>query len=212
MAGPKSRRGKYDRAQPAKARRAQQRDALLDAATTVFAKSGFARASVAAIVKRAGMSRRTFYAHFRDLRDVLHRVHDRAANLAFTLISQQLAQVAHPLERIRLGIQLYLSAIAQNPEAARVVFREVRSAGPEYEPRHERESQRYADLLMASMRQAHAQGLLAAPPDETIAWAVSKGVEAVALRYLTRKEEARAAEAAPALTTLAFRAFGVVEH
>lgn len=210
MAGPKPQRGKYDRAQPAKERKQAQRDALLDAATVVFAKSGFARASVEAIVQKAGMSRRTFYAHFGDLRDVLRHVHDRAANLAFSLISQRLAEISHPLERIRTGIGLYLGAIATNPDAARVVFRVA--AGPEHEPRHARESQRYADLLLASLREAHAKGLIPQPPDETIAYAVTTGIEGVALRCLAQKRPEAAVEAAPAMVALVFQAFGASLH
>ena len=202
-------RGKYDRTQPAKERRAQQREALLDAATTVFAQSGFAHASVESIVKRARMSRRTFYEHFKDLRDVLHRVHDRAANLAFAFISAQLQATADPLDRIRVGIHAYLGAIAANREAARVVFREARSAGPEYEPRRERESQRYTNLLLDALKDAHRAGQIPVPPDETIAYALTTGIEGVALRYILRKEEEKAAQAAPALVAMAFRAFGV---
>ncbi len=206
----KSRRGKYDRAQPTKERKAEQRDALLVAATQVFAKSGFARASVEAIVRRARMSRRTFYEHFTDLRDVLRHVHDRAANLAFTLISGQLAQIADPLERIRTGIGLYLTAIAQNPDAARVVFRVA--AGPEHEPRHQKESERYTKLLLDSMKEAHRKKLIPRVPDETTAYAVSTGIEAVALRFVTNGEAQNATQATEALVALAFRAFGVDHH
>lgn len=204
-------RGKYDRTQPVKVRRAEQREALLDAATAVFARSGFAHANVEAIVKRARMSRRTFYEHFEDLRDVLHQVHDRAGNLAFAFISAQLQATADPLERIRVGIHAYLGAIAANRDAARVVFREARSAGPEYEPRRERESQRYTQLLLGALEDAHRQGKIPAPPDETIVYALTTGIEGVALRYISRKQEEKAAEAAPALVALAFRAFGVTD-
>jgi AcrR family transcriptional regulator len=194
----KTTRGKYDRSQPA----------LLDAATTVFARSGFANASVESIVKRARMSRRTFYEHFKDLRDVLHQVHDRAADLAYAFISAQLDATPDPLERIRVGIHAYLGAIAANRDAARVVFREARSAGPEHEPRREAESQRYTNLLLDALKEAHRQGKIPAPPDETIAYALTTGIEGIALRYISRKEEEKAGEAAPALVELAFRAFG----
>lgn len=201
-------RGKYDRAQPAKERRAHQREALLDAATTVFAKAGFAQSSVEAIVKRARMSRRTFYEHFKDLRDVLNSVHERAADLAYAFISAQLEATPDPLERIRVGIHAYLGAISANRDAARVVLREARAAGPEYEPRRDAESQRYTNLLLEALREAHRTGQLPAAPDETIAYALTSGIEGVALRYIARKEEEKAAEAAPALVEMAFRAFG----
>ena len=208
MKRPPSTRGKYDRAQPAKARKAAQREALLDSATTAIARLGFAHASVEAIVDQARMSRRTFYEHFDDLRDVLHQIHDRAANFAFTMIETQLSAEADPLEQIRSGIRSYLGAIAANPEVAQVVFREVRAAGPEYEPRRARESERYTGLLLRALELAHQQGLLAFPPDETIAFAITTSVEAVALRNLSSKNPRPVAESAEALISLAFRAFG----
>ena len=79
-------RGIYDRSRSQRERRQAQRDALLDAATTVFATRGFALATVELIVGAAGMSRRTFYEHFVDIRDILLRVHERAAQLAFGLV------------------------------------------------------------------------------------------------------------------------------
>jgi AcrR family transcriptional regulator len=205
-----TRRGKYDRGQTAKVRRAAQREALLDAATHVIARRGFAHASVETIVRRAGMSRRTFYEHFKDLRDVLHKIHDRAADLAFAFISAQLKAERDPLAQIRSGIHSYLGAIAANPEVARVVFREVRAAGPEYEPRREKETERYTQLLLGSLQLAHRRGQLTHPPDETTAYAISAAVEAVALRSLgAAPPDPSAAEA---LVRLAFRAFGAAEH
>ena len=204
-----STRGRYDRAQSGKARRLAQREALLDAATSVIARRGFAHTSVEAIVTRARMSRRTFYEHFKDLRDVLHQIHDRAADLGYALISAQLSAEPDPLEQIRIGIHTYLGAIASNPDVARVVFREVRAAGPEFEPRRERERERYTQLLLGSLQQAHRGGQLAQPPDETIAFALAAGVEAMALRILARKEEEHAPRTAEALVQLTYRAFGV---
>ncbi len=205
-----STRGKYDRGQSPSARRAAQREAMLDAATFVIAGKGFGQASVEAIVLRAGMSRRTFYEHFEDLRDVLHQIHDRAADLAFAFVSTQLNAEHDPLEQIRAGISAYLGAIAAHPNVARVVFREVRSAGPEFHARREKETERYTQLLLAALARAHRRGQLAHPPDETIAYALSAAVEAVALRMLARKDDP--AHAADALVQLAWRAFGAGGH
>src|SRR5438094_8288096 len=102
-----SKRGKYDRGQTARERKAEQREQLLEAATEVFAQRGFAGATVEAVIKKAGMSRRTFYEHFDDLLDLLNRVHDRAAALAFEFITAQTAQERDPRKRIRVGLEAF---------------------------------------------------------------------------------------------------------
>ena len=205
-------RGRYDRSQSTIERRAHQRAALLDAATPVFAKRGFARTSVEAIVSAAGMSRRTFYGHFRDVRDIIHQVHERAAGLAFEFVSEQVRSHDDPVDRVRAGIQAFLTAVAANGPLARVVFREIRAAGPEYEALRERETQRYADLLLNALREAHRRGQIPNPPDETTTYAITTGVEGIAMRYVARRQEHRALEAAPALVGLALRAFGANHH
>jgi AcrR family transcriptional regulator len=57
------------------------RDALLDAATTVFAKRGFHAASLDEIAATAGYTRGAIYKHFADKEDLLHatcaRLNDR---------------------------------------------------------------------------------------------------------------------------------------
>jgi AcrR family transcriptional regulator len=205
-----STRGKYDRNTSSRERQRQQYEALLAAATTELAQHGFADTAVEAIVSRAQMSRRTFYEHFDDLRDVLHQIHDRAATLAFGVITAQIQMSDEPLERIRTGIAAYLGAIAANPEVARVVFVVVRSAGPEFETRHDIETQRYAELMLEMLKEAHRRGQLSGPPDPTMAYALTAGIEAIGLRQITKKDLRPTRESAEALVTMAFRAFGVI--
>src|SRR5262245_23747833 len=66
--GPTRKRGpgKYDRGSSPEQRRAEQRRALILAALEAFATKGYANTSVGVIVRRAGMSRRTFYEHFQE--------------------------------------------------------------------------------------------------------------------------------------------------
>src|SRR4051794_32391335 len=45
---------------------ASQRGRLIDAIAHVVAEKGYARTTVADVIERAGVSRKTFYEHFRD--------------------------------------------------------------------------------------------------------------------------------------------------
>src|SRR5262245_20039853 len=128
-------RGKYDRAQSTAERREEQRARLLGAAAQVLSTKGFANASVRDIVDAAGMSRRTFYEHFDDLRDVLFTLHDQAADLTFRYVRERIEEKADPMDKVRAGIEAFLTVIAQHGDLARVLFREMRAAGPRFEAR-----------------------------------------------------------------------------
>jgi len=200
-------RGRYDRTQSSDQRRREQRTRLLDAATRVFARDSAARATVEAIVTEAGMSRRTFYEHFDGVGHVLDKVYDRAARLAYAAVEQIVRAESDPIAQVRVGVAAYLGLVAMNADAARVVFQEYRRAGLEQELRFERDGERYAQLLLESLSAAHAAGQIEQPPNEVACFALIKGVEAVAIRHLLRREEDRLTAAVPALTELVLGAF-----
>ncbi len=199
--------GTYDRSQTPRARRASQRLVLLRAAVDVFATKGYAGASVEAIIEAAGMSRRTFYEHFDGLEGALKEVHARSAKIALGAVAGAMAAEDAPLARIEAGIGAFLALAGQNGGLARVLFREVRAAGPQYERRREELLLEFAAMLRGALTAAFLEGALARTPDELAAYAVTASVEAVALRYVERSEEARIQEALPTLMRVVTGAF-----
>jgi AcrR family transcriptional regulator len=200
-------RGKYDRAQTKQERRREQYARLLDAASHVFAEKGWASATVEAIVDDAGMSRRTFYEHFADLKSALLELHDEAAKVLFAYVEAEVRRQDEPIEKLRAGVTAFLALIGEHGDLARVLFREVRAAGPEHEVRRQAVLARFAALLFEGVAEAYARGVAARPPDEVRIFALVAGMEAIGMRYLERREEARAVEAAPVLVDLVVRAF-----
>jgi AcrR family transcriptional regulator len=188
---PASSRGKYDRTMSASERQADQRTKLLDAATSVIASKGFSETTVEAIVARAGMSRRTYYEHFNDVRDVLAQIYERAATISLTMVTSSARAHADPREALRAGITAYFMAVATYPEVARVMFQEYRQGGRDYETRYQRDSARYAELLLELLQAVHAAGHLSKKPTEASVFAVAKGIEGLAVRAIAREEQAR---------------------
>lgn len=202
-------RGKYDRTRSADDRHREQLGRLLDAAGHVFAEMGWADATVEAIVTRAGMSRRTFYEHFDDLKDCLLTFHQKATRRAFKAVEMAVQNAESKQgERLRMGVTGFLGGIGAFPHVARVIFRVVRSAGPEFEAAHEQMMGRFAKLVYDGVAQAHAIGRTELPPDELRVFALVSAMEAVAMRYVLRGEESRAMEAAPILIDMVQRTFG----
>ncbi|MBX3186343.1 MAG: TetR/AcrR family transcriptional regulator [Labilithrix sp.] len=200
-------RGKYDRSRSPDERQKEQLRRLLDAAGHVFAEVGWADATVEAIVNRAGMSRRTFYEHFDDLRECLLVLHQKVSKVSFRAVESQVNAQAEPPEMLRMGVTALLGGIAMFPHMARVMFRVVRSAGPEFEVIHEQMMQRFAKLVESGVQRAHEAGRAKRPPDELRVFALVSGMEAVAMRYVMRGEEAKALEAAPVLIDMVQKVF-----
>jgi AcrR family transcriptional regulator len=200
-------RGKYDRSHTPDERAREQRRRIFLAAARVFSARGYANSTVDDICTEAGVSRRTFYEHFEDLRDCLVKLHERVANRAFRAVEQYCRAQEHPNDQLRAGVEGLLGMIANFPDEAKVIFREVRSAGPELEARREALLQRFASLMFEGIARAQALGVCRLPPDEIRVYALVAAMEAVGMRYVERGEHARAIEAAPALVDMVIRAF-----
>lgn len=200
-------RGRYDRSLSADERARGQRRRILEAAGEVFAQKGFAGASVEQIVERAGMSRKTFYEHFSDLKDVLLKLHDRSASLTFRFVEASVRSESDPIEQIRAGVRAFLGIVAEYADLSRVVFREVRAAGPEYEVHRDIVLARYVTLIMERLTEAYARGAVARRPDELTLYALIAGLESVAMRYVARGEATRATEAVEPMVSMILSAF-----
>lgn len=205
--GKASGRGKYDRSLTAAARQADQRTKLLDAATSVIAARGFGETTVEAIVARAGMSRRTYYEHFTDVRDVLAQIYDRAATISLTMVMSSARAHTDPLEALRAGLAAYFTAVSTYPEVARVMFQEYRQGGRDFETRYQKDSARYAELLLELLHAVHAAGHLTRKPTEPTVFAITKGIENLAVRAIARKDQQALHELLPELLELSLAPF-----
>lgn len=200
-------RGKYDRSLTAAARQADQRTKLLDAATSVIAAKGFGETTVEAIVERAGMSRRTYYEHFSDVRDVLSQIYDRAAAISLTMVQSSARAHSEPLDALRAGLAAYVTAVTAYPEVARVMFQEYRQGGRDFETRYQRDSGRYAELLLEMLSAVHAAGHLGKQPTEPTVFAIAKGIEGLAVRAIATKRQQDLAALVPELVELSLAPF-----
>jgi AcrR family transcriptional regulator len=186
-----------------------QRVRLYTAATRVFAKRGFSSSTVDDVCTEAGISRRTFYEHFEDLHDLLVKLHDRLGKMAFAAIETYVN--VYPRTdaelRTRAGVEGILGLVASFPAEAKIMFRELRAAGPQYEARREALLNRFAGLVAEGVEGAHAAGTFSVPPDEIRVFAMVSAIESVGMRYVERGEHERAREAAPALIDMLIRTF-----
>src|SRR5216683_2410569 len=111
------------RARPVRLARASapKRDAILRAATDVFADHGFFNAQVADVARAAGVAAGTVYLYFRGKDDLLVSIFERTMGEALHDARAAVADIADPCERLRRVAQLHLARLGRDRNLA-VVF------------------------------------------------------------------------------------------
>jgi AcrR family transcriptional regulator len=114
----------------------KQRERLVEAMTVVAARHGYAEASVARVVKQAGMSRATFYQHFEDRDDCFLAAFRWAAAPVRDEIERGLAANGEP-ERPRAFLARSLRLAERHPAATRLLLVESRAGDARVRAEHE---------------------------------------------------------------------------
>ncbi|MFE3191590.1 TetR/AcrR family transcriptional regulator [Nocardia sp. NPDC059240] len=113
---------------------AAQRDRILLAMAEAMTENGYVGTPVAAVIKRAGVSRETFYEQFRSKEDCFEAAYERAVELMLTgVLAATGAEFDGETRTERMGRLLgaYLDALAGQPAYARLFLVEVYAVGTE---------------------------------------------------------------------------------
>jgi AcrR family transcriptional regulator len=173
---------------------ASQRGRLLDAMAAAVAEHGYGAATVAHVVARAGVSRKTFYEHFAGKEDCFLALYDTGIAYVLGRIVEVVgddALASDPHARVLAGLETFLCVLAEEPAFSRAIIVEVHAAGPEA-LRHRRAvletfAERYEDVN-AQLRASDAS---IAPLQHDVALALVGAIlQLVALRI----EDGRVAE------------------
>jgi AcrR family transcriptional regulator len=109
---------------------ANQRERIMAAVGPATAELGYTEMSVEAIVARAGVSRRTFYEHFKNKEDAFLAAYDAVVQLQARQIRRAYFEETTVRNRLRAGIRAYMDFTAREPDLARMCIVEVLAAGP----------------------------------------------------------------------------------
>lgn len=91
---------------------------------------GYAGATVAAITASAGVSRRTFYEHFRDKEHCFLTAFERIVGLLYDAVAGSYAREEAWPDRVESGLSRLLAMLAANPVFARLYASKSTEAGP----------------------------------------------------------------------------------
>ncbi|RKE16895.1 TetR/AcrR family transcriptional regulator [Streptomyces sp. TLI_171] len=148
----------------AQERRAERRQRFLAAGLAQFGdRPGYRHASVAGLCEAAGLSTRQFYEEFRNLEEVLARLHLEVNDHKERAVLRALATAAGlPFEqRIAAVLRGYVTAATEDPRRLRIAFVEIVGVSEELERQRLVRRARWVELIVAEADSAVARGELA---------------------------------------------------
>jgi AcrR family transcriptional regulator len=136
---------------------ASQRGRLLEAMAACVAEQGYAATTVADVIARAGVSRKTFYEQFSDKHACFLAAWESGFELLLGEVVKATAAVDGWEEQLRAGARVYLEVLAAAPAFARSFLIEVLGAGEDALDRRAVLHARFADVIAAGYRAARAE-------------------------------------------------------
>lgn len=130
--------------------RAAQRLRLVVALAEELAVSGYARTPVAAVLKRAGVSRQTFYELYADKEAAFLDALDVVGEVLLAELGDALDGEGPPAARARAAVERYLTTLADHLAFARLFLVEVQAVGIEAMERRAVLQERVVEGLVAA--------------------------------------------------------------
>jgi TetR/AcrR family fatty acid metabolism transcriptional regulator len=137
-----------------------KREAILRAATTVFAEKGFFNAKVADIAKAAGIADGTVYLYFKNKDDVLHSLFDRAMDDFIAEGRRELAKLDRADDKLRRIAELHLERLGADRDMAIVFQVELRGSIKFMREFSAAGFSEYLDIIRATIEEGQQRGTL----------------------------------------------------
>ena len=165
---------------------ASQRGRMLDAIAQVVAAKGYGATTVADVIAHAGVSRKTFYEHFRDKEDCFLAAYETGVEVLLATMRAADPGGEDMLARVRARVRAYLQTLDAEPGFARTFVIEVGAAGPRALARRHAVLRQFAEVSRAVGGDAPSEFYIAAAgaSNELVAHALVEG------RPLTELEDA----------------------
>jgi len=124
-----------------------QRERILAAVADVTSAAGYVEMTVEGIIVTAGVSRRTFYEHFKNKDEAFLAAYDEIAALLVERVVGAVQAGDGFAERAAAGLGTFLDFLASEPAFARMCIIEVLAAGPDAISRRNNVMHAFAQLI-----------------------------------------------------------------
>lgn len=136
-----------------------KREAILKAATEVFARNGYFSSKVSDIAKAAGVADGTVYLYFKSKEEILHSIFDRTMEQGIEQAKIELAKCRTPQEKLRCLSKLHLARLGADRDLAIVFQVELRGSTKFMEEFSAAGFGEYLNLIRAIFEEGQASGV-----------------------------------------------------
>jgi TetR/AcrR family fatty acid metabolism transcriptional regulator len=178
-----------------------KRDAILRAATDVFARNGFFQSQVADVARAAGVAAGTVYLYFRSKDDLLVSIFERTMREAIAEGRAALDGLAGPRQRLERLAKMHLERLGRDRELAVVFQVELRQSTKFMERFSSTFLRDYIGMLRETIAEGQKAGLFRDDVNPTIAAKVLFGaLDEMATNWiLSKRRYSLVAEASPVI-------------
>ncbi len=126
---------------------ASQRGRMLLAITHAVADKGYPAVSVADVLKRARVSRATFYEHFSNKEECFATAYETAADVLATQVTEHASVETDLFSALRRGMSAYCAVLSNDLSVARALIIEIDGAPPAIRQRRAQNMREWAEML-----------------------------------------------------------------
>jgi AcrR family transcriptional regulator len=181
---------------------------MLDAVTRAVVDKGYARMTVADIVARAEVSRRTFYEQFENKEDCFLAAYEAGAQ-ALAADVRAAVRALSPEDDwrtwTRVALEAFTTGLASSPDFARVFLVDVLGAGDRAVELRQRVYDLFAERLRILVTHAGRRDKSIEPVSDLVLRALVGGIGEVVQRHILTEGAASLGKLAPDLAQLAIQ-------
>ena len=163
---------------------ANQRERILSAVGDVASVAGYSDMTVEDVIVTAGVSRRTFYEHFKSKDEAFLAAYDAVLTQLFAAVTEAYEGEEQGADRLREGLSAFLGFFAREPAFARMCIVEALAAGPEAVQRRNAAMATFARIIDENARELDPQ----LQPSELTAETIVGGLYEVIFARVVRGE------------------------
>lgn len=179
---------------------ADHRSRLLDALTLVLTDRAYSEVTIADIVARARVSRRTFYEQFENKDACLLALCERLSEQILGLIAAGYDPMADWVEQLNRVTDTYLQALQMQPTLVRTLYIELMQLGAAGLAVRRRISQRFAMFLIMQVELARLREPGKRSLSPALATAIVGGVNELILQAIEEDRASRLSDMAPTVS------------